>query len=89
MILAKILVFITENLSCVHRRGTGFASGQHVGFVVDEAALGQVFSEYFGFPSQSFHQFLHKSPGACVIGLLVAAVPSGPNYNPPPPHYTN
>jgi hypothetical protein len=34
--------------------------GQHVGFVVDKAALGQVFSEYFGFSSQlSFHQFLH------------------------------
>jgi hypothetical protein len=35
-------------------------SGQHVGFVVDQAALRQVFSEYFGFPYQSsFHQFLH------------------------------
>jgi hypothetical protein len=34
-------------------------SGQHVGFVVDKAALGQVFSKYFGFPCQSFHQFLH------------------------------
>jgi hypothetical protein len=33
---------------------------EHVGFVVDKAALGQVFSEYFGFPCQtSFHQFLH------------------------------
>jgi hypothetical protein len=31
-------------------RRPGFASGQHVGFVVDKAALGQVFSEYFGFP---------------------------------------
>jgi hypothetical protein len=31
---------------------------EHVGFVVDKAALGQVFSEYFGFPCQSsFHQF--------------------------------
>jgi hypothetical protein len=30
-----------------------------VGFVVDKAALGQVFSENFGFPCQSFHQFLH------------------------------
>jgi hypothetical protein len=30
-----------------------------VGFVVDKAAPGQVFSEYFGFPCQSFHQFLH------------------------------
>jgi hypothetical protein len=29
-----------------------------VGFVVDKVALGQVFSEYFGFPCQSsFHQF--------------------------------
>jgi hypothetical protein len=37
----------------------GFASGQHVGLVVDKAALGQVFSEYFDFPCQSFHQFLH------------------------------
>jgi hypothetical protein len=34
-------------------------SGQHVEFVVDKAALGQVFSEYFGFPCQSFHQFFH------------------------------
>jgi hypothetical protein len=33
---------------------------QHVGFMVDKAALGQVFSAYFSFPCQSsFHQFLH------------------------------
>jgi hypothetical protein len=30
-----------------------------VGFVVDKAALGQVFSEYFGFHCQSFHRSLH------------------------------
>jgi hypothetical protein len=30
-----------------------------VGFAVDNAALVQVSSEYFGFPCQSFHQFLH------------------------------
>jgi hypothetical protein len=30
-----------------------------VGFAVDKAARGQVFSEYFGFPCQSFYQFLH------------------------------
>jgi hypothetical protein len=31
-----------------------------VGFVVDIVALGQVFSEYYGFPLQySFQQFLH------------------------------
>jgi hypothetical protein len=35
-------------------------AGSHVGFVVDKAALEQVFSEYFNFPCQSsFHQFLH------------------------------
>jgi hypothetical protein len=34
-----------------------------MGFVADKAALGQVFSEYFGFPCQSFHQFLHHHPG--------------------------
>jgi hypothetical protein len=40
------------------------ASGQRVGFVVDRAALGQVFSEYFGFRCQPFHQFLrhHNHP---------------------------
>jgi hypothetical protein len=42
-------------------RRPGFASGQHLVFVVDKAALGQVFSEYFGFTYQSsFHQFLHR-----------------------------
>jgi hypothetical protein len=30
-----------------------------VGFVVDKAALEQVFFEYFRFPYKSFHQFLH------------------------------
>jgi hypothetical protein len=37
-------------------RRPGFASDQHVEFVVDKAEMGQVFSEYFGFPYQSFHQ---------------------------------
>jgi hypothetical protein len=44
-----------------------------VGFVVDKVALGQAFSEYFGFPCQSsFHQLLHNhshlSSGAGTIG---------------------
>jgi hypothetical protein len=42
-----------------------------VGFVVDKVALGQVSSEYFGFPCQSsFHQLLHShlSSGAGTIG---------------------
>jgi hypothetical protein len=42
-------------------------------FVVDKVALGQVFSEYFGFPCQSsFYQLLqnhpHLSSGVCAIG---------------------
>jgi hypothetical protein len=42
-------------------RRPGFAPGSaQVWFVVDKVALGQVFSEYFGFPCQSsFHQILH------------------------------
>jgi hypothetical protein len=52
----------------------------YVGFVVDKVSLGQVFSEYFGFPCQiSFHQLLHThhlSSGAGGIGQTVAAVPS-------------
>jgi hypothetical protein len=44
-----------------------------MGFVVDKVALGQVFSEYFGFPCQfSFHQSVHNHPhvssGADTIG---------------------
>jgi hypothetical protein len=36
------------------------ARSGHVGFVVDKVALGQVFSEYFGFLCQSsLHQILH------------------------------
>jgi hypothetical protein len=44
-----------------------------MGFVVDKVALGQVLSDYFGFPHQSsFHKFLHNhhhlSSGAGTIG---------------------
>jgi hypothetical protein len=36
------------------------SSSGHVGFVVDKVALGQGFSEYFGFPCQFlFHRLLH------------------------------
>jgi hypothetical protein len=52
--------------------GSIAGSGQ-VEFVVDKVALGQVFSEYFGFPCQfSFHQLLHTHhhllAGAGTIG---------------------
>jgi hypothetical protein len=48
-----------------------------VGFVVDKSALVQVFSEYFGFPCQSFYRlhYTHHHPsssGARIIGHLVA-----------------
>jgi hypothetical protein len=51
-------------------------------------ALGQVFSEYFGFPCQfSFHRLLHihhhLSSRAGTIGQLVADVPSGLSLTPP------
>jgi hypothetical protein len=51
---------------CSHLSVTPCISGQ-VGFVVDKVALGQVFSEYFGFPCQSsFHRIIlhpHNHPG--------------------------
>jgi hypothetical protein len=42
-------------------RRSGFEPGAgQVGSVMDKLALGQVFSEYFGFPCQStFHQIVH------------------------------
>jgi hypothetical protein len=51
----------------------------HVGFMEDKMALEQVFSEYFGFPCQSFHRLLqdrHLLSGAGTIGQMVPAVPS-------------
>jgi hypothetical protein len=58
-----------------------------VGFVVDKVALGQVFSEYFGFPCQSsFHQLLHNHHHLVIWGWysrqVVAAVPSGLSLTP-------
>jgi hypothetical protein len=49
--------------------------------VVDKAALGQVSSEYFGFPCQPFHRLLHTlhhpSSGDGTIDETVVAVPNG------------
>jgi hypothetical protein len=54
---------------------------------MNEVALGQVFSEYFGFPYQFlFHRLLHihhLSSGAGTTGKLVADVPSGLSLTPP------
>jgi hypothetical protein len=58
-----------------------------VGFVVDKLSLGQIFSEYFGFPHQfSFHRLLHihhLSSEAGTIGQLVADVSSRLSLTPP------
>jgi hypothetical protein len=59
-----------------------------MGFVVDKLALGQVFSDYFGFPCQFslhrlFHIHHHLSSGAGATGQLVADVPSGLSLTPP------
>jgi hypothetical protein len=58
----------------------------NVGFVVDEVTLGQVPSNYFGFPCQFlFHQMLHNHlpHGAGTTGRLVPDVPSGLSLIPP------
>jgi hypothetical protein len=63
------------------------ARSSHVGFVVNEVAVGQVYSEYLGFSCQfSFHRLLHThhlSSRAGTIGQLVADVPSGVSVTPP------
>jgi hypothetical protein len=58
-----------------------------VGFVVDKAALGLVFSENFGFLCLfSFHGLFHTrhrlSSGAGTTGQIVADVPSGHSLTP-------
>jgi hypothetical protein len=59
----------------------------HVGFVVNKVALGQIFSKYFGFPSQlSLHLLLHihhLASGAGTVGQIVTYVPSGVSHTPP------
>jgi hypothetical protein len=56
-----------------------------VGFVVDKAALGQVFSEFFGFLCHfSFHENTPcSSSEAGTLSQLVADVPSGLSVTPP------
>jgi hypothetical protein len=77
----------SRQLSTAAARVRAQVRSGHVGFVVDKVALGQVFSEYFGFPCQfSFHRLLHThhlSSGAGTIGQVVADVPSGLSLTPP------
>jgi hypothetical protein len=52
-----------------------------MGFAADKVAMGQVFSEHFGFPCQLCHQLLHTlyRPSSRVgkMGQIVVDVPSG------------
>jgi hypothetical protein len=81
----RLIALLKRLVAAFPPRCPGFASGQHLGFVVDKVTLGHGTSEYFGFPCQSFHQFFiiivtrgwHNRP-------LVAAVLCGPNWTPPP-----
>jgi hypothetical protein len=63
--------YVIKGLQYKRRKHT-LSRSAHVGFVVEKVALGQVFSEYFGFPCQSSsHQLLHnhhRSSGAGTIG---------------------
>jgi hypothetical protein len=80
MAVANDLVKVAEVLR-LYKKITKITSQHTLQFFMLLTTLGQVFSEYFGFPCQSFHQFFsiiiitrgwHNTP-------LVAAVPSGPN----------
>jgi hypothetical protein len=85
------ILTLTIAVSYLMRLVAGFdpRSG-HVEFVVDKVALGQIFSEYFGFPCQfSFHQLLYthnQSSRVGTIGQLVADVPSGLSLTPKAPN---
>jgi hypothetical protein len=61
------------------------------GFVLDKAALGQVFSEYFGFPWQWFHQFLHhhNQPGLAQEAIVGHSAEWTQLDSTPLPHYTD
>jgi hypothetical protein len=60
-----------------------------VGFVVDKAALGLVFSEYFRFPCQLFYQFLHhhNHPGLAQDAIC-GRIAEWTHFD-STPHYTN
>jgi hypothetical protein len=68
-------------------RRTGFdPKTDHARIVVNKAALGQVYSESFGFPCQfSVYQMLHTrlSSAAGTICQLVADIPNGLSLTPP------
>jgi hypothetical protein len=65
---------MAEAVSGLSPRRSNFDPGSlHVGFVVDKGALGQVLSEYFGFPlSVSVHRcFMTRKNGGKKVPYLV------------------
>jgi hypothetical protein len=84
------MIIQTQNKDYKHgvlsRPSSGFPPRQpgsrHVGLVVEEAALRQIFSEYFGFPCQAFHRLLHTHHHNHHLGLAQQAN-SGLGSNPP------
>jgi hypothetical protein len=85
----KAVPLLRQLIAGFPQQQSGFDSRSGlVGFMVDKVALGQVFSEYFGFLCQfSFHQLLHihhhLSSGAGTISQLVADIASGLSLTPP------
>jgi hypothetical protein len=70
-----------------HRGGPGSNPGLVMwDFVMDKSGTGAGFIRVLRYPLPSIpsNPPLSYSPGAGTIGLLVAAVPSGPNWTPPP-----
>jgi hypothetical protein len=68
-------------------RRPGFKSGSiHVGFVVDKVALGQVFSEYFGFPCMPIFipPISPKSPSPIIRGWYNRSVSGRSTQSPTP-----
>jgi hypothetical protein len=60
-----------------------------VGLVVAKAALGQVFSEYFDFPCQSFYQFLHHHDHPSVAEYVIGGRSAEWTQFDCTPHYPN
>jgi hypothetical protein len=67
-------------------RRPGFSSGQACGVYGGQSGTGAGFLRVLRFPLPITPPISpsSKSPGASTIGLLVAVVPSGPNWTPPP-----
>jgi hypothetical protein len=67
----RAMPWLTQLVTGLSPRRPGFdPRSVHVGFVVDKVALGQVFSEYFGFPRQ-FHSTGAPLPGKIKKKLII------------------